>query len=99
MGVNGVETLSGPSAGLDVSAYKKVPVIPDSNVKVETSGISRAYLMDLDYLEFAHAAPIMYHESQEFQHLNKFAREALYWTAGNIRCRKFRAQAKGRDFQ
>lgn len=96
-GVNGVQTLPGVEAGLDVSAYKKVPMIPDAFTTADT--LSRAFLLDLDFIKFSNAAPIQYREFDDVAYIDRFGKMAVYYGVGEVYCKKFKCHGKLRDLK
>ena len=97
MSVNGIQTLKGAEAGFDVTAYKYVPCIPDQNAAQDT--LSRLYLLDLDVTSIQMAVPIMYQESEEYLHIDRFGRMGVYYGAMELVCKKPAACAKLRDLK
>lgn len=97
LGLNGVQTLGNTDSGLIVNAYNGIPIIASDNVEQDT--ISRIYLLDLDNISFETLSPTKYMQSEDYQAIDKFVREAVYYTAGELWCRKFKAQGKVRDLK
>lgn len=96
-GVNGIQTVTGADVGMLAAAYQGMPIIPDSNCTVDTK--SRLYLLDLDYLWVGVLSPVQYIESQNYQLLDKFSREGVYFMEGNSVCTGFKQQGKIRDLK
>jgi len=97
MSVNGIQTLKGAEAGFDVTAYKYVPCVPDQNAVQDT--LSRLELIDLDFTAIQMAVPIMYQESEEYLHIDRFGRMAVYYGAMELVCKKPAGCAKLRDLK
>ncbi len=95
--VNGIKSVSGVDVGVEVAAYNGVPIIPDSIVLQDTIG--RIYLCDLDNLHIGALTPPSYLESDDYQGLDKFAREGVYYMEGEVVCTNFPAQGKVRDLK
>ncbi len=96
-GVNGIQTLKGIEGGFDVATYKGVSIIPDENVVQDT--LSRVFLVDLDRLWLAIAAPPQHMETDDYQKLNYFYREAMDFMVGNTVATGFHCHAKARDLK
>jgi len=96
-GVNGIQTLPGAEAGLDVCSYKGVPIIPDKNTPQDT--VSRIYLIDMDHLWIAVAVPVSYFETPDFTGHDKFTKQAYYWMLGQTWATGFHCHGKGRDMK
>ena len=85
---NGVKGVPGIEAGFIVATYNGVPLIPSKDVVQDTSGISRIYYFDTDYLWFQTAIPTQYFESgietgDPFA-INRLGQEGLYRTMGEV---------------
>ena len=85
---NGVKGVPGIEAGFIVATYNGVPLIPSKDVVTDTSGISRIYYFDTDYLWFQTAIPTQYFESgietgDPFA-INRLGQEGLYRTMGEV---------------
>jgi len=98
---NGVKGVPGIEAGFLVATYNGVPLIPSKDVTAESSGISRMYYFDTDYLWFQTAIPTQYFESgietgDPFA-INRLGQEGLYRTMGEVWCSFFGAQGSIRD--
>ncbi len=98
-GVNGVKSISGADVGVEVAAYRGIPIVPDMNVLQDT--ISRFYLIDQDNLHIGTVTPPTYIETTEndFLTLGRFAIEGCHYMEGEVVCTNFHAQGKGRDFK
>ena len=97
IGMNGVKALGNTDAGIIVNAYNGIPIIASENVQQDT--ISRIMLIDNDSMSFETAVPTKYLQSEDYQAIDKFVREAVYYTAGELWCRVFPAQGKARDLK
>lgn len=97
VGVNGIETAAGNDVGLRVASYDGIPIVRDKDVVKDT--ISRVYLLNTNYVEFATKLPTQYFESQNFFEVDKLGKSGMYYTAGELVCRRFNAQGKIRDLQ
>lgn len=95
--VNGVKSVSGVNVGIEVAAYRGVPVIPDANVLQDT--ISRIYLADLDTLHLGTLTPPTYLFSDDYQALDKFAQEGVWYMEGELICTVPPGQGKVRDLK
>ena len=100
---NGVKGVPGVEAGFIVATYNGVPLIPSKDVVTDTSGISRIYYFDTDYLWFQTAIPTQYFESgietgDPFA-INRLGQEGLYRTMGEVWTTFFGAQGSIRDLQ
>lgn len=97
MTVNGVKTAPGHDAGFEVASYDGIPIIRDSNVNKDT--ISRVYMLDLNHVWIGMLQPITYLESEDYQALDKFGREGVYYMEGELVCDLFKAQGKIMDLK
>ncbi len=97
--VNGVKSVVGADVGIEVAAYRSIPIIPDQIVLQDT--ISRFYLIDQDNLHIGTVTPPTYIESSDsdFLTLGRFAIEGCHYMEGEVVCTNFPAQGKGRDFK
>ena len=100
---NGVKGVPGLEAGFIVATYNGVPLIPSKDVVTDTSGISRIYYFDTDYLWFQTAIPTQYFESgietgDPFA-LNRLGQEGLYRTMGEVWDSFFGAGGSIRDLK
>jgi len=95
--VNGIETVGNNEAGFVCSTYNSIPVIASGNVVKDT--ISRVYLLDLDNLWLAIAKPTMYMETEEYQYIDKFVREGVFYIMGETVCTLPAAHAKLRGLK
>jgi len=103
--VNGIETVEGAEAGMNVATIYGLPLFKDVHVTKDTK--SRIYALDtsnpenFEYgrLHFAVAQPTSYYESRDFFALNALNNEGMYLTMGELRCTFFAAQGKLRDLQ
>lgn len=95
--VNGVKSVPGVDAGVEVAAYRGIPIIPDEFIVQDT--ISRFYMIDQDNFHIGTVTPPSYLFSDDYQALDKFANEGVWYMEGEIVCTKFPAQGKGRDFK
>ena len=100
---NGVKGVPGIEAGFMVATYNGVPLIPSKDVVTDTSGISRIYYFDTDYLWFQTAIPTQYFESgietgDPFA-INRLGQEGLYRTMGEVWDAFFGAGGSIRDLQ
>lgn len=97
MTVNGVKTAPGADAGFEVASYDGIPIIRDSNVNADT--ISRIYMVDLDHTWIGMLQPITYLESEDYQAIDKFGREGVYYMEGELVCDLFKANGKVMDLK
>jgi len=97
MTVNGVKTAPGHDAGFEVASYDGIPIIRDSNVTKDT--LSRVYMLDLDHVWIGMLQPITYLESEDYQAIDKFGREGVYYMEGELVCDLFKAQGKVMDLK
>jgi len=97
MTVNGIKTAPGVDAGFEVASYDGIPIIRDSNVNKDT--ISRVYTLDLDHVWIGMLQPITYLESEDYQAIDKFGREGVYYMEGELICDLFKAQGKVMDLK
>jgi len=97
MTVNGIKTAPGVDAGFEVASYDGIPIIRDSNVNKDT--ISRIYMLDLDHVWIGMLQPITYLESEDYQAIDKFGREGVYYMEGELVCDLFKAQGKVMDLK
>lgn len=95
--INGIDTKPGANAGIEVSTYKKIPLIGIGDVVAPENELSRIYLMDSDRISFAVVSPTEYVESADAIVLKKFARFGAYYTSGNIVATGFGGHGKIRD--
>jgi hypothetical protein len=95
-GANGVQTLPGIEAGINVASYKDMPVIQDNFVFQDT--LSRAYVLDLDHIAIQVLTPVDYRESDDYLLLNKYAKTGLMTMQGELVCNLFKSCGKARDF-
>ena len=100
---NGVKGVPGIEAGFMVATYNGVPLIPSKDVVTDTSGISRIYYFDTDYLWFQTAIPTQYFESgietgDPFA-INRLGQEGLYRTMGEVWDSFFGAGGSIRDLK
>ena len=100
---NGVKGVPGIEAGFIVATYNGVPLIPSKDVVTDTSGISRIYYFDTDYLWFQTAIPTQYFESgietgDPFA-INRLGQEGLYRTMGEFWDSFFGAGGSIRDLK
>ena len=100
---NGVKGVPGLEAGFIVATYNGVPLIPSKDVVTDTSGISRIYYFDTDYLWFQTAIPTQYFESgietgDPFA-INRLGQEGLYRTMGEVWDSFFGAGGSIRDLK
>ena len=100
---NGVKGVPGIEAGFIVATYNGVPLIPSKDVVTDTSGISRIYYFDTDYLWFQTAIPTQYFESgietgDPFA-INRLGQEGLYRTMGEVWDSFFGAGGSIRDLK
>tara|TARA_R100001129_G_scaffold34022_2_gene22963 strand:- start:540 stop:1685 length:1146 start_codon:yes stop_codon:yes gene_type:complete len=98
---NGVKGVPGIEAGFVVATYNGVPIIPSKDVTQASSGISRIYYFDTDYMYFSTAIPTQYYESgietgDPFG-VNRLGQEGLYRTMGELWTTFFGAQGSIRD--
>jgi len=96
-GVNGVQSVSGVDVGVEVAAYNGVPIIPDEHCVQDT--LSRIYLADLDNLHIGTLTPPTLLVSDDFQALDKFSQEGVWYMEGQVVCTKFPGQGKVRDIK
>jgi hypothetical protein len=111
VGINGVQTDAGITAGARVATLWGIPIFTTQAVTKDT--ISRIYLLDtteneetgVPRLFFALMYPTMYFESgmsasnpDPFA-VNRTGTEGLYYTAGELICTFFKAQGSIRDLQ
>ena len=97
----GVKGVPGIEAGFVVATYNGVPIIPSKDVTTASSGISRIYYFDTDYMYFSTAIPTQYYESgietgDPFG-VNRLGQEGLYRTMGELWTTFFGAQGSIRD--
>ncbi len=97
MSVGGVKTAPGVDAGFEVASYDGIPIIRDSNVRADT--ISRLYTVDLDHCWIGMLQPITYLESEDYQAIDKFGREGVYYMEAELVCDMFKAQGKIMDLK
>jgi len=97
LGVNGIESLGNTDTGLLVNAYNGIPIILSNNVAQDTK--SRIYLLDLDYMGIDLISPLTYYESEDYQAIDKFAREGVFKIEGELVTTKFRGQGKIRGLK
>lgn len=90
MGVNGVKALGNSDAGLIVNAYNGIPIIASNNVPKDTK--SRIYLIDTDNMSIDLLVAPEFLESQDYQAIDKFAREGVFHMEGELVCTKFKSQ-------
>ena len=100
---NGVKGVPGLEAGFIVATYNGVPLIPSKDIVTDTSGISRIYYFDTDYLWFQTAIPTQYFESgietgDPFA-INRLGQEGLYRTMGEVWDSFFGAGGSIRDLK
>ena len=100
---NGVKGVPGIEAGFIVATYNGVPLIPSKDVVTDTSGISRIYYFDTDYLWFQTAIPTQYFESgietgDPFA-INRLGQDGLYRTMGEVWDSFFGAGGSIRDLK
>jgi len=103
--VNGYNTGEGMNAGQKVVTLYTRPIIEDKDVVKDT--ISRLYLLDISdpnnsgrpRLGISVLSPTLYFETKEPFQNNKFTREGLYYTSGQLVCTFFAAQGKIRDLK
>jgi len=95
--VNGIKTVGTNETGLEVASYKGIPIIADNNVTQDT--LSRIYLIDLDHVFISVAKPIQYMESEDYQALNKFTKEGVFYMVGELVANKFKGCGKVRDLK
>ena len=101
--VNGVGTVKGIDAGIELCTIYGIPLFQDPHVAVDT--ISRIYALDtgnpenfeLPRLSFKVAQPTSYYESRDFFSVGKLSHEGMYLTSGELLCTFFGAQGKLRD--
>jgi hypothetical protein len=94
--INGIETAPGNAGGYKVSTWEGVPVVRDSNCQVDT--ISRAYLLDFDYLGMAIGRPLEYIESDNPYEVGH-NRRGLYYMIGEMYGVLPKTSAQLRDLQ
>lgn len=97
MSVNGIKTAPGADAGFEVASYDGIPIIRDSNTLTDT--ISRVYMLDLDHVWIGMLQPVTYLESDDYQALDKFSREGVYYMEAELICDLFKAQGSLRDLK
>jgi len=97
MSVNGMKTAPGADAGFEVASFDGIPIIRDSNVIADT--ISRVYMLDLNHVWMGVLQPVTYLESEDYQAIDKFAREGVYYMETELVCDKFKAQGSLRDLK
>jgi hypothetical protein len=95
--VNGVQSVNGADVGVEVAAYNGVPIIPDETTLQDT--ISRIYLVDQDNLHIGVVTPPTLLTSDDYQALDKFSKEGVWYMEGQVVCTKFPAQGKVRDLK
>jgi hypothetical protein len=95
VGVNGVQTAAGNDVGLRVASYDGIPVLRDKDVQKD--GKSRIYFLNTNYIALETKLPTQYFESQSFFETDKLGKEGMFYTAGELVCRRFNAQGKIRD--
>ena len=96
------QTLPGSHTGFQVASYRGIPVLPDPDVAFgvivgDTDIGSFFYCLDTKFLEIAIAAPTQYIDNRDFFQANAFVLRGLFYTAGELRCYRFNAQAKLTD--
>lgn len=111
IGVNGVDTEEGITAGMRVATVYGIPLFSSQAVVKDT--ISRIYLLDTTEdpgsgrprLGIALMYPTLYFESgmsaampNPFA-INRFGTEGVYYTAGEVVCTFFKAQGSIRDLK
>ena len=102
--VNGVQAVvPGVEGGFVVTTYRGVPILVSNDVKQDTSGLSRIYLLNLDNIFFKVIMPTLYFETgystgQPFA-INQLADEGLFTTMGELIATKFKVHAKVRDIK
>jgi len=95
--VNGMQTPGRQEGGYEVAAYKGIPIITDENIQADT--IDRIYLLDLDHIGISVAKPTQYLESEDYQALDKFTREGVFYAIGELVATKFKCHGKIRDLK
>ena len=98
------QTLPGTHAGFQIASYRGVPILPDTDAptsfRTNTAPVtigSKFYCLDSQYLEIAIAAPTQYIDNRDFFQASGFFLRGLFYTAGELRCFRFNAQAKIED--
>jgi hypothetical protein len=94
---NGVKSVPGTPIGFGVSSFRGIPVIADAYVKKETSGASRVYLLDTNYIHMDILVPPTFIEDRSYMARRALTTLATYYMLGETVCNKFRNQAKIRD--
>ena len=95
--VGGIQTADGAEGGFILAKYRGQPIFPDEHVSQDT--ISRVYNIDLNTLFVGVLKPMQHLESDDYQAIDKFAREGVDYMEGNLVCTKFKAQAQLRDLK
>lgn len=97
MTVEGIKTAKGLEAGADVATYDGIPIIRDANAVQDT--ISRFNIIDGDHVWIGVLKPVQYTESEDYQAIDKFAREGVYYSYMELIANKFACHGKGRDYK
>lgn len=94
-GMNGISTMPGVESGFEVATYDSIPIVPDNNVVQDT--LSRINIIDDDNVFIGVLQPFTYLESEDYQAIDKFAREGVYYMEAELVCTKFASSGKIRD--
>lgn len=93
--VNGISTVDGVDAGIEVAAYNSIPIFCDAKIAKDT--LSRVYLLDPEYLKMSIVQPVQYVESDRWLELGYMERLGMFHMSGELTCTKFAGQGKLRD--
>jgi len=94
--VNGVQ-VTGKETGFMAAMYQDIPILTSNDVVKDT--ISRLYVLDLDRIEMGILEPVQYFESEDYQAIDKFAREGVYYMSGELVATGFHCHGKLRDLK
>lgn len=90
-------SVEGVNAGIEVSTYKKIPIVGIGSVAQPEGELARIYLMDTDRISFSVISPTEYVESSDPIMLDQYARLGSYYTSGEIIATGFGGHGKIRD--
>ncbi len=90
-------SVEGVNAGIEVSTYKKIPIVGVGSVAQPEGELARIYLMDTDRIGFSVISPTEYIESNDPIVLKEYSRLGAYYTSGEIIATGFGGHGKIRD--
>jgi len=100
--VNGVKAVGHNEAGFTTATYNGLPIIPSNDIQTRGSGgtpLRQIMLVQPEFTHIAVAKPLLYMESEEYQHIGKFARQGVFYMIGETTCTLFKANGKLRDIK